>query len=360
MTDASEQPPGGEQSRRDASARPKPPDEVGPGDGAAEPAQPADLAGDPSAQLHAHLRAARSEIESQVARTRADFEEANERIKQRTGRNLIMAVLIGLAIGAVLVLSLVIWKPVFLLLALAAAALGVFEFTRALQASGRRVDVIPQLLGTLALLASAWFLALWLHWVVVCAVVVVIVVWRLLAQMIVRDGRGYAEVWDDVLVGTFVPLYVSFSASLCVVLLRQDAGEWWVLAFIVLAVAADTGAYATGLAFGRHPMAPRISPKKTWEGFGGAVVAALVAGVLLAAFMLHLPWWTGLIIGPVILATATIGDLGESMIKRDLGIKDMSSWLPGHGGVLDRLDSILPSAGAALALYLLLTPLVTP
>ena len=105
-------------------------------------------------------------------------------------------------------------------------------------------------------------------------------------------------------------------------------------------------------------MAPRISPKKTWEGFAGAVVAAVVAGVLLALFMLGLDWWMGVVFGVVILATATVGDLGESMIKRDLGIKDMSSWLPGHGGVLDRLDSILPSGTAALALYYLFTPLV--
>ena len=129
------------------------------------------------------------------------------------------------------------------------------------------------------------------------------------------------------------------------------------LAFIIIAVVSDTGAYAAGLAFGRHPMAPRISPKKTWEGFAGAALAALVAGVLLALFMLGLPWWTGLVIGAVILGTATAGDLGESMIKRDLGIKDMSSWLPGHGGVLDRLDSILPSVVGALALFYLFSPL---
>ena len=104
-------------------------------------------------------------------------------------------------------------------------------------------------------------------------------------------------------------------------------------------------------------MAPRISPKKTWEGFAGAFVAALVAGVLLAVLMLQVPWWAGLVFGAVVLATATVGDLGESMLKRDLGIKDMSSWLPGHGGVLDRLDSILPSATAALALFYLLSPL---
>ena len=104
-------------------------------------------------------------------------------------------------------------------------------------------------------------------------------------------------------------------------------------------------------------MAPRISPKKTWEGFAGAALAALIAGVLLSLFMLGLPWWTGLVIGAVILGTATAGDLGESMIKRDLGIKDMSSWLPGHGGVLDRLDSILPSVVGALALFYLFSPL---
>ena len=128
-------------------------------------------------------------------------------------------------------------------------------------------------------------------------------------------------------------------------LLRQEGGEWWVLAFIVIVIAADTGAYASGLTFGKHPMAPRISPKKTWEGFAGAALAALVAGLLLGLFMLGIPWWVGLIFGVVILLAATIGDLAESMIKRDLGIKDMSSWLPGHGGVLDRLDSD-PSVGA--------------
>jgi phosphatidate cytidylyltransferase len=106
-------------------------------------------------------------------------------------------------------------------------------------------------------------------------------------------------------------------------------------------------------------MAPRISPKKTWEGFAGAAAAALVAGLLLGLFMLHIPWWAGLLFGIVILLTATAGDLGESMIKRDLGIKDMSSWLPGHGGVLDRLDSILLSIVAALAMYYLLAPLAS-
>jgi phosphatidate cytidylyltransferase len=100
-------------------------------------------------------------------------------------------------------------------------------------------------------------------------------------------------------------------------------------------------------------MAPTISPKKTWEGLAGAAAACLVAGVLLAVFMLGAPWWFGLVFGAVMLVTATFGDLAESLIKRDLGIKDMSSWLPGHGGFLDRLDSILPSAAAAYALYLI-------
>jgi phosphatidate cytidylyltransferase len=163
-------------------------------------------------------------------------------------------------------------------------------------------------------------------------------------------------VLGDVVVSGFVQVYVPFLASIALILLSQDGGQWWVLSFIAIAVAADTGAYASGLAFGRHPMAPRISPKKTWEGFAGAVAGSLLVGVLLAIFLLHLEWWGGLILGATILLSATLGDLAESMLKRDLGIKDMSSWLPGHGGLLDRLDSILPSTVPALGLYFLLAP----
>jgi phosphatidate cytidylyltransferase len=310
-----------------------------------------------NADFQSHVRAARSEFESQVAHARAEFEEANERIKQRTGRDLIVAILIGLAIGAVLIASLIFLKWVFVLFALGACILGIFEFSRALIGSGRKVDLVPQLVIGSVLVLSGFFVGLWLHWVAVFVAVALVIVWRLIAQMFAKDGRTYGAVLGDVLIAGFIQLYVPFLTSLCLILLRQDGGEWWVLAFIILAVASDTGAYAAGVAFGKHPMAPRISPKKTWEGFAGAGLAALIAGVLLSLFMLGLPWWTGLVIGAVILGTATAGDLGESMIKRDLGIKDMSSWLPGHGGVLDRLDSILPSVVGALALFYLFSPL---
>ncbi|MFB8386670.1 phosphatidate cytidylyltransferase [Microbacterium sp. NPDC055910] len=325
---------------------------------AAESRRHLDDGADPTAVFQSHVRAARSEFEHQIAQARTDFEEVNERIKQRTGRDLLVAIVIAVAIGGVLLASLLLFSWGFAVFALAAALLAVFEFSRALIAAGWRIDVIPQLISATAVIAAGFFLDAWLLWVVVFVAIAVIVIWRLLAQMTAHDGRTYGDVLTDVLVGAFVQLYVPFFASLALVLLRQDGGEWWVLGFIIVAVASDTGAYVAGISFGRHPMAPRISPKKTWEGFGGAVVAAVVAGVLIAMFMIGIEWWMGVVFGLVILATATIGDLGESMIKRDLGIKDMSSWLPGHGGVLDRLDSILPSATAALALYYLFTPLV--
>ncbi|MCC4267730.1 phosphatidate cytidylyltransferase [Microbacterium schleiferi] len=308
--------------------------------------------------LQAQMRTARTEFEQHVAHARAEFEEANERIKKRTGRDLILAILIGVGIGAVALLSLIFIKWVFIFLALGVVVLGVVEFSRALAGSDRRIDLAPQIVAAAVVLLSGAFLELWLHWVALFAALAFVVVWRLIAQMAAADGRRYSAVTSDVLAGTFVVFYVPFLASMAMVLLRQDAGEWWIIAFIAVAVVADTAAYASGLTFGKHPMAPRISPNKTWEGFAGAVVGAVAAGILLGIFMLGIPWWAGAILGAVILGTATTGDLGESMVKRDLGIKDMSSWLPGHGGVLDRLDSILPSATAALALYYLFSPLV--
>ncbi|MGZ0710668.1 phosphatidate cytidylyltransferase (plasmid) [Coraliomargarita sp. W4R53] len=323
-----------------------------------EAARVEEASDEPSAALHAQIRAARTEIESQVAHARAEFEVANEKIKERTGRNLILAVLIAIAIGAALFASLFFVKSLFVVFALAVGLLGTFELSRALAASGRRVDVIPQLIGGALLIVAAYFVPPWFQWITVFIAIAIVVVCRLFAQMVARDSRAPTEVLSDVMVSSFVQLYVPFLASLCVVLLSQENGEWWVFGFICVVVASDTGAYAAGLTFGKHPMAPLISPKKTWEGFAGAVVAAIGVAILVSIFMLGLPWWVGFAFGAVILATATLGDLGESMIKRDIGIKDMSSWLPGHGGVLDRLDSILPSAAAALALFYWFSPLV--
>ena len=326
----------------------------------AESARRSPTTGEGVTAIEHQLRAMRSDAEQHIAHARAEFDQANERLKQRTGRDLIVATVIGVGIGAVLIASLIFVKWLFVFFAGAAMVLGVLEFSRALQVAGRRVDVVPQLVMGSTLILSGFFLGAWVHWIATLVAVVVVVVWRLVAQMFAADGRAPIDVIGDVLVATFVQLYVPFLTSAAVILLAQPRGEWWVLAFIILAVAADTGAYVSGLTFGRggrHPMAPRISPKKTWAGFAGACVAALLSGALLAVFMLQVPWWAGLIFGAVILATATVGDLGESMVKRDLGIKDMSSWLPGHGGVLDRLDSILPSATAALVMFYLLAPL---
>lgn len=312
--------------------------------------------GDHSA-LRGQIRAKRDEFGTHVSHARDQIDQANERIKQRTGRDLVVAILIGLALGAVVLGSLLFIKELFVPIALAIALLGTFELARALRTAGRRVDVVPQLIVGGLLVISGYFGPIWLCWVVLFVAVSIVIVWRLIAQMIAKDGRTYGDVLSDAVVAGFVQIYVPFLTCIALILLRQDGGEWWVLAFVAIAVAADTGAYAAGLAFGKHPMAPRISPKKTWEGFGGAVFASVAAGVLLALFLLGLPWWAGVIFGIAILLSATLGDLGESMLKRDIGIKDMSSWLPGHGGLLDRLDSILPSTIPALTLYYLLSPL---
>ncbi|WP_309064416.1 phosphatidate cytidylyltransferase [Microbacterium sp.] len=346
------------------SPAPLPP-QVGASDRGRRPGDPLDTAD--HGAIRDQWRAARDELGSQVAHARGEFEhrvshakdhfeQANERIKQRTGRDLIVATLIGVVFGGVLLASLLFFKWLFVPIAVAAALLGVYELGRALRSGGRRVDTAPQLVAGGLLALSGYFAEMWLSWVMLIAAVAFVSVWRMVAQMIAQDGRTYGDVLADVVVGGFMQVYVPFLASLALVLLSREDGEWWVLSFIVVAVAADTCAYAAGLAFGKHPMAPRISPKKTWEGFVGAVAGSLAAGALLAAFLLGLPWWCGLILGAAVLASATLGDLGESMLKRDLGIKDMSSWLPGHGGLLDRLDSILPSTVPALALSFLLAP----
>jgi phosphatidate cytidylyltransferase len=157
------------------------------------------------------------------------------------------------------------------------------------------------------------------------------------------DKPSLESTLPDIGVAIMVLGYVPFLAGFAVAIVALPGGQWWMLAGVAIVVAVDTGAYVTGLSFGRTPFAPKISPKKTWEGFAGSFIVALIAGSLLGTLMLGLPLWVSLLLGAVLVGSATVGDLVESLIKRDLEIKDISSWLPGHGGFLDRVDSMLPS-----------------
>jgi phosphatidate cytidylyltransferase len=296
---------------------------------------------------------ARAEFEATVADIEAQVRATNDKINARSGRNLFMAVSVGIGLGLLLLVSLIFVKELFMLFAGVLIAFTAFELSSALRVSGRDVPRIPILIVSLVTVPAAFYFLSAGHWLVTLGGMVFVALWRIAETAFPSKRTSLAELGRDILSSSFVLAYVVFLASFSIVLTAREGGQWWTLAFLIVVVSADTGAYAIGLSFGKHPMAPTISPKKTWEGFAGSVAAALIAGVLLAIFMLQQPWWVGVILGLTLVVTATIGDLSESLIKRDLGIKDISTWLPGHGGFLDRLDSILPSAAAAFGLYLM-------
>lgn len=289
-----------------------------------------------------------SEFEAQVRAT-------NDKINARTGRPLVLALTVGIGLGLALLSSLIFVKEFYMIFAALLAGFTTFELASALRFAGRDVPRIPVVIAALAVIPASFHWLATGHWLVTLAGIVFIGVWRLV-ELISPNRRGsVSDVLKDLGAGAFIMAYVAFMAGFTVLLTAQDGGQWWTLAFLIVVVSVDTGAYASGLTWGKHPMAPNISPKKTWEGFAGSVAAAVIAGVLLALFMLQQPWWVGVILGLTIVATATMGDLAESLIKRDLGIKDISTWLPGHGGFLDRVDSSLLSAAAAYALFLIFT-----
>jgi len=315
------------------------------------------------AEFRAQVKTTRADFERQVQTTKADFERqvqatraqldaTNERIEARTGRNLILAILIGLVLGGAMLVSLIIIKQLFMIFAVVIVGFCAFELAQALRYAGRNVPRIPVIISAVAIVPASFYAGATGQWLVMLGGIVLIGLWRLALLVIPSHRASARSIVGDVGGGILIQGYVVFLASFAVLLVALPHGQWWTLAFLILVISADTGAYVSGLNFGKHPMAPSISPKKTWEGFIGAGLVCMIAGVLLSVFMLDQAWWFGLVFGAVILLTATFGDLAESLIKRDLGIKDMSSWLPGHGGFLDRIDSILPSAAAAYALYL--------
>ncbi|MET8833683.1 phosphatidate cytidylyltransferase [Micromonospora sp. NPDC004540] len=265
----------------------------------------------------------------------------------KAGRNLPAAIGVGLALGAAIVVPLFFYLPAFLAVVAAAVAIGCWEMARAVRRSGAHPPLVPLVAGGVIMIGLAWFAgpdALCLGLLV-----------TVLGTMIWRLGDGPGNYQRDLTAGTLIAVYVPFLGGFAAMLAAApDDGHLRVLVTLVAVVLSDTGGYAAGVAFGKHPMAPTISPKKSWEGFAGSVTAAAGGSALLLWLLLDVvPWW-GALFGVAISVAAVLGDLAESMIKRDLGVKDMSNLLPGHGGLMDRLDSILfavPTAYLLLAVF---------
>ena len=269
--------------------------------------------------------------------------------RSRAGRNLPEAVAVGAGLGGAVLVTLYTEKLAFLGLVVLAAGLAVWELANALTERDVRVRLVPVLVGGTAMLVAAYLGGPEPLVLTFAATVVAVAGWRLAEDR----PAGYLP---DVTAGIFTALYVPFLASFSLLMARADDGAERVVIFVLVTVASDIGGYAAGVLLGRHAMAPSVSPKKSWEGFGGSAGAGAVVGALSVALLISGPWWAGILIGLAAVLTATLGDLGESMIKRDLGIKDMGSLLPGHGGVLDRLDSLLPTAPVVYLLLALLVP----
>jgi phosphatidate cytidylyltransferase len=258
----------------------------------------------------------------------------------RTGRNLPVAVGVGVILGGLALLTLLTVKATFLIYMGAVLAVGLHELTAALKTKDITVPVIPVALGGAAMLTAA-------YWAAGGAVLAAFAL-TVLAILIVRMFGGTDRYVRDVTAGVFATAYLPLLGATVAAMLAPPDGGKRVLIFIILTICSDIGGYFAGITLtpftGGHKMAPVISPKKTWEGLGGSVLLSVVAGGILLPALLHGHWWQGVITGIAAVAAAVFGDLAESMIKRDLDIKDMGSLLPGHGGILDRIDSLLACA----------------
>jgi phosphatidate cytidylyltransferase len=263
----------------------------------------------------------------------------------RAGRDLPAAIGSAVVLVGLILLSLFFWKTAFMAIVVVAVVVAVWELQRGLSAKAIDIPEQPLMLGGAVMVVVAYF---WGAPALVTATAVsalVIMLWLLR-----RGVDGYVQ---NATASVFTLIYVPFLASFVALLLAEggttpafgfdfdDPGMRGVITFITITVASDVGGYIAGVLFGKHPMAPVISPKKSWEGFAGSLLACVGVGVWLVTAFLGGEWWVGVLLGLIAVVMATLGDLCESVMKRDLGIKDMSQIIPGHGGLMDRLDSLL-------------------
>ena len=271
--------------------------------------------------------------------------------KSRAGRNLPAAITVGVVLGGSVIAILLFIPRAWVGVVAVAMALATHEVVRRLRDGGYSVPVLPLLIGGQA--------TVWLTWPCGPAgalggfggTVVLCLIWRLLSGGLKAAPANYTrDVSVTVFLAAWIPLFGAFGA----LLIYPADGAGRVFCMMLGVVASDIGGYTAGVLFGKHPMVPAISPKKSWEGLAGSLLLGIVVSVLTVRFLLDKPAWVGIPLGLMLVITGTLGDLVESQVKRDLGIKDMGTLLPGHGGIMDRIDSVLPSAVASWIVLTLL------
>ncbi|HWU21689.1 MAG TPA: phosphatidate cytidylyltransferase [Nocardioides sp.] len=260
----------------------------------------------------------------------------------RAGRDLKAAVGSAVVLLVAIAGSLLFWKPAFMAIVAIAVVVAVWELGRGMRAQDIDVPEQPLMVGGVVMVLLAYFSGAAALVTATAVTALVIMLWLLR-----RGVDGYVK---NATASVFTLVYLPFLGSFVALLLAEggwnghglsDDGVAGVVTFILVTIASDIGGYAAGVLFGKHPMAPVISPKKSWEGFAGSAISCMAAGWALVVYLLDGPWWAGIALGVIAVVMATLGDLCESVMKRDLGIKDMSQIIPGHGGLMDRLDSLL-------------------
>ena len=267
----------------------------------------------------------------------------------RAGRDLPIATGVGLGLLAVVAAALLFRKEFFIAFVAIACGAALWELAHAVRRRGISLPLVPLLVGTVGILVSAYTSGPEALLVAFLLTSGGVVVWRAL------DGSG-PEALRDAATATFATAYIPFMGGFVMLMLAAPDGVARVALFILLSVASDTGGYIAGVLIGRHPLAPTVSPKKSWEGFAGSLLLAGAVGAVGISISLGAPWYIGIGLGVAAVLSSTLGDLSESLLKRDLELKDMGTLLPGHGGVLDRLDSLLLTAPLAYIVLLLAVP----
>ena len=263
------------------------------------------------------------------------------------GRSLSKSIIVGLVLGVIFLSSVLIYKELFMVFAATVAAFGSWELSTALRLKGWYVPRVPIVVGSTFIMPATFYGGARYQWLFALVIVAALILWRTIHLLWERREapiQALRQTFRDYSAAAFLVIYVPLMTSFTILLLRRPDGAQWVLTLVITVSMIDTAGYLVGRTFGKTKLAPGVSPKKTWEGLLGSITAGTIAAVACTHFFFGAPWWLGLGLAAVLLLSAVFGDLAESLIKRDLGVKDMGSILPGHGGVMDRLDSVLPSA----------------